>query len=260
MAMGRLDEAIARYRQAEDTAIPGSDEHKLALWGLGVALDRDEQVEKSRDAVARAIDKDPTMSKLSDDRVFFEPPGDKFYYLALGHEVAGERKEALAALSDYLVAQPRGRWARRARAHVDALKKAPPDPHPIGPIEVIVGDPFVLRAVRTPAQIATTLRERDGDVRLCYARALRAGIARPLLSGSVRITLEVTPEGRVLPDVQILETSVAYNDLAQCVREVAVNWRFPPVDGQDLETLVVPVYFGRRFDAQNPRPPKPDRP
>jgi tetratricopeptide (TPR) repeat protein len=243
MAMGRLDDAIARYRQAEEAAAPGGVEHKLALWGLGVALDRDEQVEKSREAIARAIEKDPTMSRLSDEAVFFEPPGDKSYYLGLGHEVAGERKEAMAAFNDYLAAQPRGRWVRRARAHVDALKKAPPDVHSSSPIEITIGDPFVPQPVRKPAQLAATLHEHDADLRLCHERAARAGVPRAQLRGQLRLLMMITPAGYPLP-VEVMDSSTLAQDLVQCVREVAVNWRFSAVDGEDAEHLVIPIIFG----------------
>src|SRR5439155_3175520 len=79
MALGRIPEAIERYRQAEAVATPGDIEWELAEWGLGVALDRDEQVDKSSQAVQRALDFDPTMAHLTDDSVFFEPAGDKRY-------------------------------------------------------------------------------------------------------------------------------------------------------------------------------------
>jgi tetratricopeptide (TPR) repeat protein len=245
MAMGRLDEAIVRYRQAEETAVPDSDAHKLAQWGLGVALDRDEQVEKSRLAVSLAIEKDPTMSKLSDDHVFFEPAGDKFYYLALGHEVSGERKEALAAFNDYLAAQPHGRWARRARAHADALKKAP-EQRPLPPFEVSIGDPLVQRGLRTPEQVAATLHEHESDLKLCYARALRNGVPRAQLTGSMHITILLHSSGYPMSGVQLLETSVRDAGLAQCVCEVAQSWRFPPVDAQEPEPLLVPITFGKQ--------------
>src|SRR5262249_32835517 len=94
MALGRLDQAIGRYRLAEAAAPPGDTEWQLAEWGLGVALDRDEQVEKSREAISRALGADPNMAELSSDGVFFEPAGDKRYYEALGHEVAGDRDKA----------------------------------------------------------------------------------------------------------------------------------------------------------------------
>src|SRR5262249_30547432 len=87
MALGRIDQAVVRYRQARDAAEGHNLEWQLANWGLGVALDRDEQEDAARQAIARATERDPTLSQLSSEGVFFEPPGDKYYYIALGHEV-----------------------------------------------------------------------------------------------------------------------------------------------------------------------------
>src|SRR4029450_5570491 len=97
MALGRLGEAQDRYREAirlEDQsrpAIPGHDRDEylaLAYYGLGVALDRDEQGQAAREATARAIQRDPRMAILDAARdgrndVFFVPPGDVHYYRGL---------------------------------------------------------------------------------------------------------------------------------------------------------------------------------
>ena len=48
MALGRLDEAIARYRRAAELSVNDNRAHTLAYFGLGVALDRDEQIDKVR--------------------------------------------------------------------------------------------------------------------------------------------------------------------------------------------------------------------
>jgi tetratricopeptide (TPR) repeat protein len=245
MAMGRLDDAIARYRQAEDASAPGSLEWKLAQWGLGVALDRDEQMEKSRQAIARAVDSDPSLARLSDSEVFFEPAGDKFYYLALGHEQSGERKEALAAWNDYLAAQPRSRWAHRARAHIEALKKTP-EPRPLAPVELTIGMPLLIQNIRTPQQITATLRDHENDLRACYFRSLRQGSTRAQLTGDVRLRMELHPLGYVLPDARIEDTTISDGSLLRCLEEVARNWRFAAVDTQELEGLIVPISFGKK--------------
>src|SRR6185295_360609 len=143
---------------------------QLAEWGLGVALDRDEQVERSRRSIALALEHDPAMSRLSDESVFFEPPGDKHYYLALGHEAAGDVAEARAALRAFLAEVPGSRYAARARAH---LRRLPPGPEPIAG-EVRVGPAVTLRAARAPEAIRATFDRRAAELRLCDARARRA--------------------------------------------------------------------------------------
>jgi len=256
MALGRLGEAIDRYRLAEAASSPGEIEWQLAEWGLAVALDRDEQVEKARDAVAEALHYDATMNHLSDDGVFFEPAGDKLYYLALGYEVADDRREAIKAWSDYLAAQPRSRWARRARAHLKALEKGPrlaPEPPP----EVAFGEPLALQAeLRPPERIAASLRPHLADVQLCYARALRE-LRRPL-SGVLKVQFEVTGPGYPIPHPRVIDVSAnddtqadgpkALSDLVHCVESAASTWRFSPVGGIDaqVQVLIVPVAFGKR--------------
>ena len=65
------------------------------------------------------------MAHLADESVFFEPAGDKRYYEALGHEVAGDRELALAAWRAFLAEAPSSQYARRARAHLNEVKRAP---------------------------------------------------------------------------------------------------------------------------------------
>src|SRR5579871_5411751 len=128
MALGRLDESIARYRASVDHARNDPDGRVLAWWGLGVALDRDEQLEKSREAIRQALLHDrpdaPLAGALHKDDVFFMPLGDKFYYVALGFLSRENPRAAADAFRAFLTAQPRSRWAPRARAHLDEIAKA----------------------------------------------------------------------------------------------------------------------------------------
>ena len=78
MAMGRLDEAIARYALAE--SIDRSDQAPLHALGLAIAYDRDGQGTKSREAVARALAADPGLRLFQSDEVFFVPDADRHYY------------------------------------------------------------------------------------------------------------------------------------------------------------------------------------
>jgi hypothetical protein len=221
-----------------------------------VALDRDEQVEKARTAVAEALRHDETMNHLSDDGVFFEPAGDKLYYLALGYEVADDRREAMKAWSDYLAAQPRSRWARRARAHLKALEKGPrlaPEP----PLEVAFGEPMALQTdLRSPEKISASLRPHLADVQLCYARALR-GLRHPF-AAVLKLQFEVTGPGYPIPNPRAIDVSApddappevsrAVSELVHCVESTGKDWRFSPVGGLDaqVQVLIVPVAFGKQ--------------
>jgi len=132
MVLGRLDEAAERYRDAiridERAGDRRGREQSLAFsyYGLGVALDRDQQESAAREAIGRAVALDPNSSLLHLAQqpgadVFFIPDGDVFYYLGLAAESLGNRDEAGAAFQEYAARQPKGPWLARARAHIAAL-------------------------------------------------------------------------------------------------------------------------------------------
>ena len=137
MALGRLDEAEERYREAVRIDERAGDrrgrEQTLALsyYGLGMALDRDHEEVASREAIGRALALDPNMSMLHLAQqpgadIGFIPAGDVFYCLGLAAEVAGRADDAIAAFAEYVSRQPRSAWTPRARAHLAVL--VPPRP------------------------------------------------------------------------------------------------------------------------------------
>jgi tetratricopeptide (TPR) repeat protein len=245
MALGRLDQAIERYRQAEATSTPGDIEWELAEWGLGVALDRDEQLEKSRQAVQRALDFDPTMAHLADESVFFEPAGDKRYYEALGHEVAGDRELALAAWRAFLAEAPSSQYARRARVHLAELKRAPLPPSSVDPahVRVNVGEIMDLRSLRSAASLRETILQHQDELKLCYARALRTD---PQARGELRLQLVIEPSGWLFSRARVLLSSVVSSSLGHCVELAASTWRFQLSDVAEQEEIVVTLGFAGR--------------
>ncbi|HZS40202.1 MAG TPA: AgmX/PglI C-terminal domain-containing protein [Polyangia bacterium] len=241
MALHRLDQAIARYRLAEHHATAGDIEWQLAQWGLGVALDRDEQGEKAREAVKLALDRDPAMGHLSDENVFFEPAGDKYYYLALGHEVSGDRDEAIAAWKRFVSSSPSSPWLRRARAHLERLEREPRSAGESERARVIVGEPLrSMHALRAVEDLRRALRRAEEDLRLCYQRALRS----EKVAGDLELELELFPSGVVAGRPRVWDTNVDSTALKQCVERVAGGWRFPPIDTQELESVRIPIHFG----------------
>lgn len=146
MALGRLPEAIDRYREAVEIEgrAPDRREHlqglALAYFGLSVSLDRAGRAGAARDAMAAAVALDPGLGILSlaaqaGSALSFVPPGDVFYYLGLARETQGRNDDAAAAFRDYLrLAQGKGQEnnARFARKHLAALNpgglRAPPPP------------------------------------------------------------------------------------------------------------------------------------
>jgi tetratricopeptide (TPR) repeat protein len=132
MAMGRLSEAEDRYREAIrlEGQTPAGREHDenlaLAYYGLGVALDRDEQPGAAREAVARALEIDAKMALVDaarddDAGIFFVPPGDVHYYRALALLVLGRPREAAEAFQRFTAEQGQSRWLARARGHLTSL-------------------------------------------------------------------------------------------------------------------------------------------
>jgi tetratricopeptide (TPR) repeat protein len=226
MAMGRLEEAIARYRLARDASAPPDLAWELAQWGLGLALDRDEQGAAALDAVRRAVEQDPAMANLSDDGVFFEPLGDKFAYLALGHEVKGQITLAREAWRNYLASKPSPRWARRADVHLATLKRMAKTAAD-GPMTVLVSGVAIDHAWHSRAQLNETLNRHVQDVRVCYGDALQTD-ARA--EGEVMLGLQVNPLGGVMRDgTNVLNSSLPSSvrtALDRCLQLVARNWRF----------------------------------
>jgi tetratricopeptide (TPR) repeat protein len=242
MALGRLDAAIERYRQAEATSVQGDIEWELAEWGLGVALDRDEQIEKSRQAIQRALDVDPTMSHLADESVFFEPAGDKRYYEALGHEVAGDRELALGAWRAFLSEAKSSQYAARARTHLAELKRAPPMASTIDParLHVGIGEIMDLRALRSAGALRDVIGQHLDELRLCYARVLRT---EPAARGELRLQLVIEPTGWLYTRARVLLSTVTSDKLARCVELAATTWRFSISDVIEQEEIVVTLSF-----------------
>jgi tetratricopeptide (TPR) repeat protein len=241
MALGKLDDSIARYRQAEAAANPGKIEWELAEWGLGVALDRDGQLEKAREAIQRALDYDPTMVHLSDENVFFEPTGDKRYYEALGHEIAGDSEEAIEAWHAFLVEAPGSTYARRARMHLADLKRIPLRNAGRSRAQLAVTEILNPRGLRPMVSLREIVRHHEDEVRLCYARALRS---EPKAKGELRIRLLLHPSGFLLARAQVVTSTVVSETLPRCVELSASTWRFSVSDILEPEEVIVGFGFG----------------
>ena len=242
MALGRLDEAIRRYELAIEQASYGETEWVLSHYGLGVALDRDGQVERARQAIGRALERDPGLARLHEDGVFFEPPGDLAYYEALAHEVAGDEAAALEAWLRYLAAQPASRHAARARAHVAALGRRAGAALGRPPLAIVVDLPVSDRPRRPPEGVRARIEAHLPELSVCYARLLRE---HPGLSVRLAVALEISPRGGLTQRARVVSTSESALPLVRCVELSADGWRFAPLSGggDDPEGVVVPMSF-----------------
>nr|HEX4314596.1 hypothetical protein [Kofleriaceae bacterium] len=122
MMLGRLDDAIEMYRRSLREGSPD------AMYGLAVALDRDDQGEQAKDYIREyGIEQYNSFSgKISSGQWFFVPDGERFYYVALIEEAFGDTDTALADWQHYIASGAHPQFQPRAKAHVAALEKLPP--------------------------------------------------------------------------------------------------------------------------------------
>jgi tetratricopeptide (TPR) repeat protein len=261
MALGRLPEAIARYAQAE--ALETSELSALHTLGLAVAYDRDGQIEKSREALHRSLTADPAMKAFQSDSVFFVPAGERHYYEALTAEAFGERERAIQSFQLFLRELPKSRYAARARAHMDALRRTPGlSADELLRAEVTIGAPLFPperpgalaapgRRRRSEEDIERVILSHRTDLRTCYARALRQD---GQLTGELDVALVIDRHGAVAL-AEVIRVSFgdrrgaadtlsgqAARDLMRCAVDTLRRWRFPQNDA-DHDELALPIRF-----------------
>jgi tetratricopeptide (TPR) repeat protein len=117
MALGRLAEAIESYRRAV-RLVPTEPVPRLAL---AVALDRDQQIEKSKTELTVALQVDPSLRKLLSGEFHFVPRDEIHYYLALIAFQRGKVADAQRELEAFLSGLPESPYAPRARQHLQNL-------------------------------------------------------------------------------------------------------------------------------------------
>ncbi|MCA9667541.1 MAG: TonB family protein [Myxococcales bacterium] len=213
MAIGRLDEAIQRYREATKTV----SNNTLAWYGLAVALDRDEQASKALEAMHQAVRRDTRDKVLRGFGVFFIPRGDIYYYDGLAALVRNKPAAAKTAFKRFLVELPKSKWAYRAKQHLRALGAHHPTarrrrrlaPTPSG----------INR--RSPAQVRSAIRYRiqsgAAKIRACYQKELRKDRR---LSGTMRVSFVVTKAGQVRNVKLVHSTLESRPRLVACVLRV----------------------------------------
>jgi tetratricopeptide (TPR) repeat protein len=143
MALGRLDQAEARFGKAIDLLdqehnSPERDSTRaLAFYGLAVAQDRAARDADARHTLWQALGYDPDLTLLDAaadpySGAALVPAAEVHYYRGLALSVSGKGNEAMQAFQRFLAAQPDGRWRKQAENHLLGLAAAgaeePPRP------------------------------------------------------------------------------------------------------------------------------------
>jgi tetratricopeptide (TPR) repeat protein len=195
MALGHLDQATREYELARTMVSShiGDEVKDLPAidLALAVAYDRAEDEARAGAAIKRA-NAGNVMGVLTraDSQIFFVPPEDRDYSLALAYEALGDRISALDRWHEYLAAAPSGAWSARARVHADAQLTAPPST-PAAPAELArcVAGKKIVAEVRTRGKgqpPVVRVFPRDADIATCLvaAGAKVTGVQRYELVGS----------------------------------------------------------------------------
>lgn len=137
MAQNRLDDAIDMYTRA---TAPSSQQYgggvdQLALLGLIIAYDRDEQIGRAEEALEQYKQLDPQFAYMNYANYYvtgasppssryyipYSPASDKHYWIALIYEAQNRLPEAAAEWRNYIEsADPI--YKRRAEAHLKDVK------------------------------------------------------------------------------------------------------------------------------------------
>ena len=161
----------------------GDLEWELAEWGLGVALDRDEQIEKSREAIGRALDVRPDhVAPRRRERLLragrrqallrgARPRGRRRSRAGAGRLARLSRRGAVVAVRAPRPRPPGRAQARAARRRRRSIRRA---------CSVTIGEIVDLRGLRPAPALRDAVGAHLDELRLCYARvaAHRAAGAR----------------------------------------------------------------------------------
>ncbi len=159
MALGRLDEALASLQLAYRMQ-PFSANFSFAL---AVAHDRDEDPTSARDAMSRALEREPRVSSsslLASSRIWI-PADDQHYYLGLAYLGAGEAPRALYHLRRYIAATGEGMWTARARSHLESAQAG-----------AVAGKDLSIRGSASidEGKAAAAIGKLDGELQACVGK------------------------------------------------------------------------------------------
>jgi tetratricopeptide (TPR) repeat protein len=118
MMLNKLDQAIDTYRQALR-----SNRNTETMYGLAIALDRDERGEQAMDVILAQGEQAMVEfhKRIEAGITFFVPEGEKFYYFALADEAFGKTDLSIENWKAYIASGAHPEFQPRAQAHLDTL-------------------------------------------------------------------------------------------------------------------------------------------
>lgn len=191
MGLGRIREAIRAYQNSLAVK-PGKNSQ--ALWGLAVALDRDEQIIKAKQAAKAAVRLDPKLTHIQGEGIFFVPKGEQHYYLAMAQEALGNMATALRHWKAFAKALPKSPWSYRARDHIKKLlplrKKAQPD------VQLQKGQAVTMNnSVVTGKKKDRLLKKALPTLKACYKKRVKSA---PVPEGHAVVELVTDARHKIL--------------------------------------------------------------
>ncbi len=121
MMVGDLDASVSLYQRSMTYFAKASN-----AFGLAVALDRDGQGAKAREVMLTYADGSgfrQFQRDLREGEIFFVPPGEELYYLALGFEATGAYREAIVHYRKFIASGAHPQFQARARDNAAYLEK-----------------------------------------------------------------------------------------------------------------------------------------
>jgi len=119
MMLGRMEEAIEAYHIALRL---GGDES--TAYGLAVALDRDGSPAEALEVIRSQSEElfRRYRGRYSRGEIFYVPPGEEYYYLALVYEAWGRLSESIEFWKQFIRSGAHPQFHGRAKQHIDSLQ------------------------------------------------------------------------------------------------------------------------------------------
>jgi tetratricopeptide (TPR) repeat protein len=231
MASGRLEEAqvdFARSAEAAQEKRPcvhsrgiASESCRamgVALLALAVSHDRARQIFEAAQLLARLAELPRGTTALDDRESWFFPDEDRLYFAALAADHAGYRGAALVRYRQFLVAAHSSQWARRAREHIEELRRTPWQER--GPSALVARSPVM-------AAVQRHIAAMDRCLDLAPTELFEVRIVRSEPGADRAAPDQVPRSGATVNRVGSIEANADTARAADCVKQAAAQVKLP---------------------------------